>query len=62
MIGFTHVSFVSPNFHNFLRKKWDYQRYKGFLFGKMGPSHHVIREQKLKLPYLNIKFQQVAAL
>jgi hypothetical protein len=54
--------FVSPNFLNFLRKKWDYQGYKGFLLVKMGPSRHIIREKKLKLPYLDIKFQQVAAL
>jgi hypothetical protein len=32
---------------------------KGFC---MGPSRHIIRGKKLKLPYLDIHFQQVAAL
>jgi hypothetical protein len=29
------------------------------LFGKKGPSHHILRKQNLRLPYLDIRFQYV---
>ncbi len=49
-------------FTNYWEKNGTTKGYKGFLLVKMGPSRHIIREKKLKLPYLDIKFQQVAVL